>query len=115
MLFKSKKSNVMAIRDIERLRQMQTQHRQKLNQIVHDALKEEKLLSDHLYEEEEKLSFSERMADRIAEFGGSWKFIGMFLGIVTIWVTINLLVVSLRWDPYPFILMNLFLSAIAAL
>jgi uncharacterized membrane protein len=67
-----------------------------------------------LEEEEEHLTFGQRVADRVATFGGSWPFIFLFAAIMTLWMAINVL----RWagfDPYPFILLNLVLSTLAAL
>jgi uncharacterized membrane protein len=68
---------------------------------------------------EESRSFGERLADRIAAFGGSWTFILIFMGAVVLWIAINT-VLLLRaggqpFDPYPFILLNLFLSLVAAI
>jgi uncharacterized membrane protein len=61
-------------------------------------------------------SFGERLADRVAEFGGSWRFIITFGLVLVIWIGINSLVLLWRpFDPYPFILLNLVLSSIAAL
>ena len=61
-------------------------------------------------------SFGDRVSDRLADFAGSWTFIAIFGGILLIWVTINTIVLVLRpFDPYPFILLNLFLSALAAI
>jgi uncharacterized membrane protein len=63
-----------------------------------------------------KLTLGERLADRIAEFGGSWAFILMFGGFILVWVLINTAVLIARpFDPYPFILLNLFLSCLAAI
>ena len=67
-----------------------------------------------LEEEEEHLSFGQRVADRVAAFGGSWPFIFTFGGVMIVWMGVNIL----RWtvfDPYPFILLNLCLSSLAAL
>jgi uncharacterized membrane protein len=64
---------------------------------------------------QKKLSLGERLADRIADFGGSWTFISLFAGFILIWVVINTIVLIVRpFDPYPFILLNLFLSCLAA-
>lgn len=61
-------------------------------------------------------TFGERLADKIADFGGSWKFIIIFLSILIVWMAINVLVLFNKgFDPYPFILLNLVLSCIAAL
>jgi uncharacterized membrane protein len=61
-----------------------------------------------------QMTFGQRIADRVAAFGGSWPFIGIFLGIMAVWMAINILT-SIKWDEYPFILLNLCLSCLAAL
>lgn len=67
-------------------------------------------------EKEPDLTFGEKMADRIADFGGSWKFILMFLGFISLWMLINMFILHDKgFDPYPFILLNLILSCLAAL
>jgi uncharacterized membrane protein len=64
---------------------------------------------------QKKLSLGERLADRIADFGGSWTFISLFAGFILIWIVINTIVLLVRpFDPYPFILLNLLLSCLAA-
>jgi len=61
-------------------------------------------------------NFGDRLADKIAAFGGSWKFIIIFLAILLIWILVNAwLLLSKPFDPYPFILLNLILSCIAAI
>lgn len=78
------------------------------------SLKENTTISDS--EREEKMTFGQKMADRIADFGGSWTFILSFMFFLLIWIGINVfLVVNRRFDPYPFILLNLILSTLAAL
>ena len=64
---------------------------------------------------EEKLSFGERAADRLAALAGSWTFIFAFLVVVGLWVAINTVAWVNHWDAYPFILLNLILSILAAL
>jgi uncharacterized membrane protein len=61
-------------------------------------------------------TFAEKISDAIAKFGGSWKFIIIATSVIVAWVLVNTLALVgfLRWDPYPFILLNLFLSLIAA-
>lgn len=67
-------------------------------------------------EEAEKLTFGERIADKVATFGGSWTFIFTFGAILVTWVIINsVLILRHPFDPFPYILLNLFLSMIAAL
>ena len=63
-----------------------------------------------------KLTFGQRVADRVATFGGSWTFIIFFSVVLFLWVTVNSFILANRaFDPYPYILMNLVLSALAAL
>lgn len=66
--------------------------------------------------EEDKLTFGEKLADTVARFGGSWKFIILFVIILLVWITINAVALFQKpFDPYPFILLNLILSCLAAL
>ncbi len=89
---------------------------QKLHKIVHQAIEEEKLLSEKLLDFEEiHLSLPNKISDQVANFGGSWSFIIFFLGVMLIWIMANLLLLNKPFDPYPFILLNLILSTIAAL
>jgi uncharacterized membrane protein len=61
-------------------------------------------------------TLGERLADDLAHFAGSWRFILMFLGACAVWVLLNVTeIVTRAWDPYPFILLNLFLSLLAGL
>jgi uncharacterized membrane protein len=65
---------------------------------------------------EQQLTFGERLADKIAEFGGSWRFIIIFFVILSLWIAINSLTLILKpFDPYPFILLNLILSCLASI
>ena len=64
---------------------------------------------------EEESSFGERIADSVAGFGGSWTFILTFLTVLVIYTALNIALRHNAWDPYPFILLNLFLSMLAAL
>src|SRR5688500_5513730 len=106
----------MSMREVERLRRFHAEQRAKLQQIVRDAMKEEKILSESIIESgDEQITFGQSMADKIASFGGSWKFILIFLAVLFVWIGINVMFVAFRFDPFPFILMNLFLSCIAAL
>jgi uncharacterized membrane protein len=63
---------------------------------------------------EETLTLGDRLADAVARFGGSWSFIIAFGAVLVAWVAVNIALVSRAWDPYPFILLNLFLSMLAA-
>ncbi|MBA50152.1 MAG: DUF1003 domain-containing protein [Paracoccus sp. (in: a-proteobacteria)] len=67
-------------------------------------------------EAEDTYTFGERLADGVAEFGGSWTFILSFLAVLIFWMLLNVLFLGARpFDPYPFILLNLVLSCLAAL
>jgi uncharacterized membrane protein len=67
-----------------------------------------------LHDEEAK-TLGQRMADRLASAAGSWTFIIVFLVVIAIWMAINAVAWLHHWDPYPFILLNLALSCIAAI
>jgi CRP/FNR family transcriptional regulator, cyclic AMP receptor protein len=64
---------------------------------------------------EEEYTFGERIADAVATFGGSWTFIIVFGVVLTVYTCINIVLQRKAWDPYPFILLNLFLSMLAAI
>lgn len=64
---------------------------------------------------EEDATFGERVADDVVRFGGSWAFIAMFSVLTAIYIAINVALRRQAWDPYPFILLNLFLSLLAAI
>src|SRR6266404_6936493 len=64
---------------------------------------------------EEDMTFGERIADRVAAFGGSWTFIITFGATIIGYTAINVVLRGQAWDPYPFILLNLFLSMLAAI
>jgi uncharacterized membrane protein len=87
-----------------------------LEKQVIKSLKEHEVLSSNInIEFDRKLTFGERLADRIANYAGSWQFISIFIAVLFIWIGINTMVlVHKPFDPYPFILLNLILSCIAA-
>ena len=64
---------------------------------------------------EEEATFGERIADSVARFGGSWSFIISFLIVLVTYAALNIVLRTKAWDPYPFILLNLFLSMLAAI
>lgn len=74
------------------------------------------ILSKHVDQNfESKLTFGQRMSDRIAQFGGSWTFIILFVIIFVLWVAVNSAALLFQpFDPYPYILLNLILSCLAA-
>jgi uncharacterized membrane protein len=87
-----------------------------LDQEVIESLQQHEILSNDLSKQfERKLTFGERLSDHIAEFGGSWKFLITFGAVLVVWIAINgVLIVAHAFDPYPFILLNLILSCLAA-
>jgi CRP/FNR family cyclic AMP-dependent transcriptional regulator len=64
---------------------------------------------------EKEATFGERLADSVARFGGSWSFITLFAFVLVVYTTANSILRHSAWDPYPFILLNLFLSMLAAI
>jgi len=66
-------------------------------------------------EHENKLTFGQKAADRLAKFAGSWVFIIAFFFILSIWIILNAVILSKPFDIYPYILLNLILSCIAAI
>ena len=65
--------------------------------------------------EKDKTTLGQRAADTIAKFAGSWAFIFSFTGVLIVWMVINIVLASKAFDPYPFILLNLVLSCVAAI
>ncbi len=90
-----------------------------LSALDHDVLKslrEHELIAAHVDKAfETNLTFGDRLSDRIAEFGGSWRFIIQFGVFIGIWILLNVIAATRAADPYPFILLNLILSCLAAL
>ena len=83
---------------------------------VVSSISKNTVLSQEVERNEEKLTFGQRIADKVAEFGGSWTFIISFLLFLMAWIALNAIWFSNKgFDPYPFILLNLILSCIAAL
>lgn len=82
-----------------------------------ESIKKGDLIAENIEETfSQKRTFGQRLADKVADFGGSWTFISLFMGFIFIWVFINVyLLVQKPFDPYPFILLNLILSCIAAI
>jgi len=88
-----------------------------LEQGIAKSLEEEELVARNINEEfEGTLTLGERLADRLADFGGSWTFISIFMAMLVIWMGINTWVLLEKpFDPYPYILLNLVLSCLAAI
>jgi uncharacterized membrane protein len=102
------------------VQQMLEQERGELSSLEQEVLKslhEHEVLSKNInVENDNKTTFGDRISDKVASFGGSWKFIISFFLILVIWIGSNALYFSRSpFDPYPFILLNLILSCIAAI
>lgn len=96
------------------------QERGELDSIDRDvmsALNNNAVLSENIEDSiDENLTIGQKMADRIASFGGSWTFITAFFVFILAWISINIWLLTARpFDPYPFILLNLILSCIASI
>jgi uncharacterized membrane protein len=87
-----------------------------LEEEVMRSLHEGQIVADDVNREYERaLTLGERTADKVAEFGGSWRFILIFFGVMAVWIVINTFILLTRpFDPYPYILLNLALSLLAA-
>jgi uncharacterized membrane protein len=87
-----------------------------LEEEVMHSLHDGALVTDNLNQEfDESLTFGERLADKVAEFGGSWRFITIFFVVMAMWIIANSLYLMFQpFDPYPYILLNLALSLLAA-
>ncbi|MBI3378618.1 MAG: DUF1003 domain-containing protein [Nitrospirae bacterium] len=84
---------------------------------VLESFKEGELIAENIDETfKQKLTFGQRLADKIGNFGGSWSFISLFMIFLFAWISINVYVlVQKPFDPYPFIFLNLILSCLAAM
>ena len=107
----------MSNKEIDQLLSDENKHLDKLHKIVKDTLKAEELIIHNLlYPPLEIVTQGQKISDKVARFGGSWRFIILFGIILSLWIIFNSIVVAhYAFDPYPFILMNLILSCIAAL
>lgn len=87
-----------------------------MEQTVLKALNDNTILSDKLDDEIQEFTLGQKIADKVASFGGSWTFILSFMAFLFLWIAGNVFVLLNKgFDPYPFILLNLILSCIAAL
>ena len=87
-----------------------------LEKDVIDRIKDQATISDKMDEVNPDLTLAQRLADKIAKFGGSWSFIIFFLSFMMLWILVNIIWLAGKgFDPYPFILLNLILSCIAAM
>ncbi len=86
------------------------------NEVI-KSLRDQEILSQNLnIEFDRQLTFGQRLADQVAEFGGSWSFILCFGAVLLVWIAVNSIAVLRQpFDPYPYILLNLVLSCLAAM
>lgn len=102
---------------VEKISKTETEQLEKLHKIVRDSIEAEELIIQNLLNPPlEILTQGQKISDKVAYFGGSWRFIIFFGVFLTIWIIFNIFALGVwKFDPYPFILMNLILSCIAAL
>lgn len=104
--------------DLKNLMEQEELHLKRLAELVEESIKEEELLTSKLIglEQDTKLSTAQKLADKVAEVGGSWTFIIAFFVVLVGWILMNIHFLNENaFDPYPFILLNLVLSCIAAI
>lgn len=104
-------------KEITQMLQSESEQIRKLHEIVKKSIEDEDLIIRNLLNPpKEVLTKGQRVSDKVARFGGSWAFIISFLIIMASWIAYNSIMVDKEnFDPYPFILLNLILSCIAAL
>lgn len=107
----------MKDQDIHKILNNESELLEKLHNIVQNAINEEQLIVQNLLNPPiEELTEGQKISDKVARFGGSWKFIISFMVVLVIWIIFNVIAMGVyKFDPYPFILLNLILSCIAAL
>ena len=104
-------------KDVTQLLNSESEQLAKLQRIVQKTIEDEKLILDNLiHPPADILTKGQKISDKVASFGGSWLFIMSFFVLLFIWIIFNTVSpIKDSFDPYPFILMNLILSCIAAL
>jgi uncharacterized membrane protein len=102
---------------IEEVSTEENEYLNKLKDIVDKTVAEEGLIINNLLNPPaEVLTQGQKLSDKVARFGGSWSFIIFFMALLVVWIVYNVTAIGKSaFDPYPFILMNLILSCIAAL
>jgi len=105
------------LRYVEEVLKKQKGELTNLEHKVLESLKEQETIAQNInIEFEKQLTFGERLSDKLASFGGSWRFITIFFVLLAIWIIINSITLfNKNFDPYPFILLNLVLSCLAAI
>lgn len=84
-------------------------------QVIHHIVEGLHISRSTNREYDRQLTFGQRLADRVAAFGGSWPFILIFGTVLFVWVALNSVILAKAFDPYPYILLNLVLSMLAAI
>jgi uncharacterized membrane protein len=109
--------NRYRVNHVQRLLQQEKGELSALDEQVLVSLREQELISENLNVQfEGQLTLADRLSDRLASFGGSWLFIVLFLAAMLVWIGVNIVLMRQHpFDPYPFILLNLILSCVAAL
>jgi uncharacterized membrane protein len=113
MTIKSENENI----ELNKILGDQNDQLNKLHKIVEDTIKEEKLILNNLLNPpKETITAGQSISDKVARFGGSWRFIIIFVITLSLWIIFNAFATTqIAFDPYPFIFLNLILSCIAAL
>ena len=86
--------------------------------VAHHISKRTPISTNIVQDYSEQMTLGQRMADKVASFGGSWIFISIFMGVMVLWILLNsfiLIKLNSSFDPYPYILLNLVLSMLAAI
>ncbi len=103
-------------KEIKKLLSNEDAYLVRLRTIIEESVEQEKnLIESILNPEKESLTKGQKLSDKVASFGGSWKFIISFFAILFTWILVNIAMTTHAFDPYPFILLNLLLSCVAAL
>lgn len=102
--------------ELNKLLTARNERMKKLQDIVRQTIEEQELIANNLaHPPQEAITRGQKLADRVAAFGGSWGFLIAFFVVLTLWIVLNVaLPGGEAFDPYPFILMNLVLSCLAA-
>lgn len=108
--------NIYRKKYLEKLIKQESSGLNKLEKSIVEKISGNKIISTNIEPElDEKLTIGQRIADKVAEFGGSWAFIISFTFFIIFWMGINIWFLTRPFDPYPFILLNLVLSTLAAI
>lgn len=86
--------------------------------VVHHVAEKTPISTNVLQDFSEQMTLGQKMADKVAAFGGSWVFIAIFMGILVLWIMLNSVILAKlggSFDPYPYIFLNLVLSMLAAI